>query len=194
MNVENEVSDMAQRVIDGLTTVIRNSPTGVSFIAINGYENKKGERANLLINVGMSYEKQIAKDIKTLTDLDILTVEEIEDKVLGERAKQELIASFGQPHRRQSEAQISAFGELSDALKIHHESGTVYVQGYLVKKDVIVEGNRRTTNSAPKTILKNILREKFCSTANYRQYAVESIGDMSVNGNTISFAPVRLQS
>ena len=187
-------SDFAQTVIDSINAVLENSPTGVSFSSITGYENKQGERANLLINLGVSYEKQVQKDILTLQNLDILDVDSIEDKILGERAKQQLIASFQNPDANRSRGQINAYTVLEHcpSIKVHNETGKVYIKGSIVSKKVIVEGTYPTVNSRPLTIAKNKLRKEFCSTAKYRQYMVESIGNMGVKGETIDFAPVNL--
>jgi hypothetical protein len=200
MNTENNandqrVSDLAQRVIDSLNAVITNSPTGVSFVSIKGYENSKGERANHLVNIGMDYGKQKMKDAEKLSNIDILDVEEIENKVLGATAKAELIAAFHNPNQAMSQAPIEAYTVLEHcpSIRVHNQTGSVKLQAYGVSKTVLVEGVYSEDNRREKTKIKDMLRKKYCSTANYKYFTIENIDTMGVNGDTISFDPMRVE-
>jgi hypothetical protein len=180
------ISDFAKRVINNLKGTIAKSPTGVGFVSIRGYENRYGEVSNNLINVGASYENAKKKDIEYLENLDLTTIETKTDLVTLEKARTELINSLISPDKARSNGQKNAYTNICTGLKVHNETGDVYVWGFRVKKDVIQKGDYPTVNSRPKTIAKNELR-KGMKTAKFTQYKVANIEQMNLNGDTLEF-------
>jgi hypothetical protein len=65
-------------------------------------------------------------------------------------------------------------------------SGSVYVKGYCIKKEVLVPGVYDPVNSRPKTISKNKLRKQLKNTR-FREFIVtpENLKSLSVNGRIL---------
>lgn len=186
-NVTIEISPIAKKVIDSLKATISNSPTGVSFIAINGYKNKQGEVSNNVVNVGMEYKKQVAKDIEKLKAFDILSVETKSSKVMLEKARTELINNFNKPNKKQSEAQKNAYTHITNGLKVHNESGEVYIYAYSVNKKVVVKGEYKKSNPRELTIAKNELKKLAdLTTDKFRTYIVEEIDSLTMSGKEMT--------
>lgn len=184
------VTNEAQSVINSLQNVVAKSPTGVGFVSIKGYENRYGEVSNNLINVGASYENMTKKDIEYLENLDVTKIgTDIDsdiDSVTLEKARTELINSLIKPNKNRSNGQKNAYTSITSGLKVHNETGDVYVWGYRVNKTVIKAGEYPKINSRPKTIAKNIIR-KGMKTAKFTQYKVSNIEKMKLNGETLEF-------
>ena len=77
-----ETSPAAIAIIEDIRQKIGNSPTGTSFFGIREYTNKNGETSNYTINVGVSYEKSKAADIKFLSELNVSTLKGLKSDVL----------------------------------------------------------------------------------------------------------------
>ena len=174
------------QLIVALKKAIEKSPTKVSFVSIKGYKNKNGEVANHLINIGASYLKAKEKDIQFLTELDINSFDSKLDKPLLEQAKTELISSFNKPEKNRSEGQINAYTTIIPGVKVHNESGVIYIYGYREKKEIITEGTYPVVNSTPLTKAKNELR-KSLKTGKFTQYALNEVSSIRANGETLEF-------
>ncbi len=178
------ISQRALAVITLINNAISKSPTGVSFVHVKNYKNKQNEVSNNLINVGMSYENAKVKDIEFLenlpTDLTFKSTPE-----LIEEARKTLIAAFIAPDKARSEGQIDAYERIINGLKVHKETGVLYLYGYRQKKEVIAAGEaKKPVNSAPLTIAKDELR-KHLRTGKFTQYALEVGNDIKANGETL---------
>jgi hypothetical protein len=162
------------------------SKTNVTFVSIRSYTNKYGEIANHLINVGASYSKAKERDIEFLKNLDLDSNEfEFKSaKALLIEAKQTLIESFEKPDFNRSEGQINAYTNIIKGVKVHNQTGDIYIFGYRENKTILQEGNYPIVNSKPITIAKNELR-KLLRTGKYTQYVISSIGEVRTNGETL---------
>jgi hypothetical protein len=188
MQVTIEKKDKATvgELIVNLKKAVQNSPTKVSFVSIKGYKNKFGEISNNLINVGISYQKAKQKDIEFLTNLDINSFDSKLDKALLEQARTELIQSFITPEKNRSEGQINAYTPIIDGVKVHNETGVIYIYGYREKKEILTEGTYPVVNSKPLTIAKNELRKKL-STGKFVNFSIEEITTIRANKQTLEF-------
>ncbi len=165
-----------------VTKALNESPTGVSFFGVNGYENQNGEVSNFVINIGASYQNAKKKDIVYLENLNVseeywykINVDEM-DLALFEEARIQLLASLINPNKAQSQAQKDAYTHINSAIKIHNVTDAIYIFGTRVSKHVLVKGdysNSRTSNPRPLTKAKNIIRENMKSTK-YRQFKIET--------------------
>jgi hypothetical protein len=156
-----------------ITKKVHNSPTGVTFVSVKGYENKQNEISNQLINVGVSYENAKAKDVETLANLDVTTLDtDIDTKLLIE-AKVALIKSLIAPDKARSEGQKNGYETLAKGIRVHKETRKLLVYGYIVSKDVIQKGTYKKVNSRPLTIAKNYLRKHYMKSAKFRQFYIE---------------------
>jgi hypothetical protein len=187
--MENTILESKKSAIDliiALKKAVNNSPTKVSFISIKGYKNKFGEEANHLINVGISYQKAKQKDIEFLKQLDINSFESKLDKALLEQARTELINSFIAPEKARSEGQINAYTQIIEGVKVHNDTGVIYIYGYRERKEILTEGTYPIVNSKPLTIAKNELRKKL-STGKFTQYSLDEISSVRANKETLEF-------
>jgi len=130
---------------------------GISFINISNYKNSKGEIENVLININIDYNKTKLKDIETLRNIDLNSID-FNDKILLEQAKNELINSFINPNKTQSDAQNNTYTHLANNVKIHNETNEIYVTGTKVRKTITQIGEYKEVKSKPLTVAKNILR------------------------------------
>jgi hypothetical protein len=171
-------------VIIACKKAVEKSPTKVSFVSIKGYTNKFGEEANHLINIGASYEKAKQKDIEFLRQLNVNSFESKLDKTLLEQARIELIDSFVAPQKSRSEGQINAYTNIVSGIKVHNETGEIYVYGYRERKEIIIEGTYPIVNSKALTIAKNELR-KLLKTGKFTQYVLKNVSYIKANGETL---------
>jgi hypothetical protein len=191
-NVITEViKDIAKRVFNAIKGAIENSPTGVSFVSIKGYVNSKGEESNVVINIGVSYADKKKKDIKALKKVNVLEHDELIDKVFAELCRVELIDSMENPRTMKY-----PYTHINEALKVHNDSGKVFIWGMVHTKEIIKDGvypekrvptTEKAILSAKKVKMKNILKKLFVFTSNYRMYTMTEIDTMKLNGETIEF-------
>jgi len=174
----------ALKVINAISSVLAKSPTGVSFVSIKGYTNSYGEVSNNLVNVGASLENAKKKDIETLQSLDVTTLNG--DSILLETAKVELINSFIKPDENRSQGQIDAYTIVAKGIKVHNQTGEIYVFGLRNSKTVVVEGVYPQVKSRPLTIAKNQLRKELKSNK-FTQYKLSSTAVMKMNGEELIF-------
>jgi len=140
------------------------------------------------VNIGASYENAKNKDIETLKNADILTIQTVSDKITLEKARQELIASLIKPNENRSNGQIDAYTPICKGLKVHNETGEIYVYGYGENKKIIVEGTYPKVNSRALTIAKNELKKALnLRTNKYKNFKVTNISNMKLNGDILEF-------
>ena len=166
-------SPEAVEIIKEIQEKIANSPTGVSFFAVKGYQNEQGEISNYVINVGSDFEKAKKADIKFLQNLKVATIKDAKsDVVLLEQARQELLKALIEPSKTRSEGQTDAYEHIAPNVKRHLTNGNLYVFGTRVNKNVLVKGTYPVVNSRPLTIAKDEIRELLKSTK-YRQFKLD---------------------
>jgi hypothetical protein len=180
-----QISEKALKVISMLNEAIGKSITGVSFVSVRNYSNKNGEVANHLINIGMSYEKTKQKDIAFLENIDFSKYEFKSELSVIEEARKALIASFIKPNENRSNGQIEAYYTIiPGALKVHKETGFVYIYGYREQKTIITQGTYKSVKSADLTIAKDELR-KLLKTGKFTQFSLEIGNELRANKETL---------
>lgn len=179
------ISETALKVIGLVKKAISTSPTGVSFFSVKNYKNSHGEISDNLINIGINYEKSKEQDAEFLRNLDVTTLEGVKSsKIDLEKAKVELIKAFEKPDANRSNGQIDAYTIITKGVKVHNETGLLYIYGYRVSKKVLVEGEYPKVNSSALTIAKNELR-KLLKTGKFTQYSIEVGNELTAKGETI---------
>jgi len=178
------ISSKALQVISLLNKAVKNSPTGVSFVAINNYKNSSNEVSNNLINIGASYQNAKNSDIEFLENINFSEYEFKSELSVLETAKAELIAAFIKPDENRSKGQIEAYTPICAGIKVHNETGVLYVYGYRKNKVVLQTGEYKSVNSSAKTIAKNELR-KLLKTGKFTQYALEIGNEVKAKGDTL---------
>jgi len=182
--MENMISQKAVAVINTIRKATEKSVTGVSFVSIRNYANKSGEVSNNLLNVGASYEKAKQKDIDFLTNLNVSEYEFKSELSIIEEARKELLASLIKPDENRSVGQLNAYTNIVKGVKVHNETGVLYVYGYRERKELLVKGEYKEVKSKPITIAKNELK-KLMRTGKFTQYALEIGNKVRANGETL---------
>ena len=178
------VSPKALRVINMVREAIQKSPTKVSFFSIKGYRNKEGELANYVFNIGVSYAKAKEKDLEYLRNLDI--TKEVWDSPLTliEQARTKLINSLIKPSEAHSEGQKEAYTVITEGVKVHNETGALYIYGYRVSKTVIEAVDYGADTRRALTKAQDELKKGMKSTK-YRQFIVSEAKEVKGGGETI---------
>ena len=171
-----------------LKKAIQNSPTGVSFVHLSNYKSTKNEVSNQLINVGASLQKAKERDMEYLKNLDLKTLDfKGIDSSIVETAKDELLTSLITPNQNRSDGQTNAYTYVGPNMKVHNETGKLYIAAPSVSKTVIVEGEYKKVNSQPKTIAKRII-QKGMGSAKFKLFVVDEINKIATSGDTISIS------
>lgn len=182
--METMISQKALKVILTLKSATSKSVTGVSFVSIRNYTNKFGEVSNNLINVGANYEKAKQKDIAFLENINFSDYEFKSDLSLLDEARKVLIASFIKPDENRSNGQINAYTHIVSGVKVHNETGMLYIYGHRENKQILTNGEYPIVKSKPLTIAKDELR-KLLRTGKFTQYALEIGNEVRANGETL---------
>jgi hypothetical protein len=182
--METMISQKALKVILTLKSATNKSVTGVSFVSIRNYTNKFGEVSNNLINVGANYEKAKQKDITFLENINFSDYEFKSDLSLLDEARKVLIASFIKPDENRSNGQINAYTHIVSGVKVHNETGVLYIYGHRENKQILTNGEYPIVKSKPLTIAKDELR-KLLRTGKFTQYALEIGNEVRANGETL---------
>ena len=177
-------TDKALQVIILINKAIKASPTGVSFVAINNYTNSSNEISNNLVNIGASYEKAKQADIEFLENMDFSAYEFKSELSVLREAKAELIAAFIKPNENRSNGQKDAYTPICSGIKVHNETGVLYVYGYRQNKVVLQTGEYKSVKSSALTIAKNELR-KLLKTGKFTQYSLEVGNAVKAKGDTL---------
>ena len=181
---EVAVSLKAVKVIKAVKEAIKKSPTGVTFFSINGYENANGEIADHRFNIGASYENAKQKDIKFLEELDITKQEWKSSLVLIEQARQKLINNLTNPSKNASEGQQDAYTQITSGVKVHNDTGVLYIYGLRVSKTIHKEGVYPSSNKRALTIAQDELK-KHLKTNNFRVFIISECDSIKGNGEEI---------
>lgn len=150
---------------------------GVQFISISNYTNKNGEVSNVLLNIGASLHKAKKKDVYKLENT-------VFNDPLKEIAKNEIINSLKAPLKKRSESQKDAYINICNGLRMHINTGKLYIYGLQVKKKILVRGEYPTVRNKPLTIAKNELK-KGLKSSKFRQYELSNIVNISIDGNKL---------
>jgi hypothetical protein len=174
---------------------------GATIIGINGYESKTtGEVANHQVNVNISVENAKKTDLNLLYNCSDAVVLKVADKGkialdIVRLALSELVASAEknlsakvEDRSAQSQGQTDAYIYLTPAIRLHKDTMNVHIFGQGMSKQVLVEGEYKTVNSAPKTIAKNMLKKELnLRSDKFRDFILGNVDSLKVNGTTIEF-------
>jgi len=170
---------------------------GVAFVSIKGYVSKKSDNTELqdvIININVPYGTAKEKDVEFLKGINVKDFQKETGTTIGlnilEEARTSLIGSLIAPSQSRSEGQTNAYEKVNGYMKIHKETGEVYIFGMKVRKTVKIEGDFGKDTRKVLTIAKDLFRSKMKSTK-YRQYIVTDIFDrlesIKCAGETIEF-------
>jgi len=166
---------------------------GVSFVSIREYcsdVSKNTEIADVLINVGESYENKKKADLKILQSANANDlVNENFGLALIERGIAERIESIVNPNQKRSQAQKDAYISLNEHHTIRYckETKNVLIFATLVRKTVIKESEKTPSKSNEMTLVKKYIGKALnLRTDKVRQYKLSNINaTVKVNGDTL---------
>jgi len=159
-----------------------------SFVRVLNYSNDKGngEVADYTINLGISYDNAKTSDIEFLKNPK--NIEGIDfGKALmpfSEEARAAMLESRMNPNNKQSKAQTDAYITVCPNVRVHKETGRVFIYGFVVRKDVKVKGFYDKVQSAPLTLAKKKI-EKELKATQFRQLAFDKLDTVKVKGQEI---------
>lgn len=134
-----------------------------TFIAVKGYRNEYGEIADYNLVFHFSYENALRKSIETLVKMDL-------KEPLETQARNELISSFTESLRKGAsypaledrDPTYIYFDDIDGnpvkGIKMHKETGELYLYGLIMHKRVRMPGCYPAKNQKPATVAKNKLR------------------------------------
>jgi len=157
-----------------------------TFVSVKNYCNNQGEISNYVVNVGASYANAKEADRKFLSDPS--NIAGLEFGSVAQYAEQARIALLYaiENESNQSRAQQGTYTQVFPNVRVHNETGRVYVYGNRISKEVLVPVRYREVNSAPLTIAKNIIRKNL-KTNTFRQFCVDKLVEIRMNGETLEF-------
>jgi hypothetical protein len=151
------------------------------FIAVKNYRNNEGEVSNYVINIGVDYGKAKQADTEKLKDAaNFAGLEGYSDA-----ARIALLEASLKPSK-QSKAQSDAYTQLCDNIRMHNETGRLYVNGFKISKTVVDAIEYPEVNSSALTIAKNIIRKELKATK-FRQFCFDKLVEIRMNGETLEF-------
>lgn len=165
---------------------IKNLNKGPRFISIRGYENKQGEIAHQTVLTGNCYTNVMKKDIKKLESLHY-SDQEFEQVRLEMLEKTKSNLEGGEKRSKQSQAQLDAYYVPFSGVKVHRETGEIYIQAYGIKKQVVQKGEYPERKKQRKTIIKDqIKKDANLLSAKYKQFKLGNIEEIAMEGETLT--------
>ncbi len=183
-----------RNLFDGIANL-----NGAKFITLNGYVSEKsGEIANHNILTNISVMNAKTKDFETLKNADV--------EVLSKQSKQgialeiyktalsEMLTSAEknlseniEDRTAQSQAQTDAYIHISNAIRLHKETGNIHIFGMAISKTVVKAGEpKKPVKSADKTIAKNeITKSLDLRAGKFRTFIVGNVETVKLNGETL---------
>ena len=171
---------------------------GSNFVGIRGYENSKGEIANHVVIADFNYGNAVEKDLAKLqgaTEADIQNIaKEGFSADLVKQAIQKLADSFiknsnPETASNQSIAQKDTYTKVTNSIKIHNETGQIYIYALGHSKVVVQKGEYKEKNSRELTLAQNAVKKYFdLTTAKYRNFIVDEnqLESVRITGDTIT--------
>jgi hypothetical protein len=172
---------------------------GTRFVGIREYLNSHNEISNVVVNADFNYGNAVAKDLNTLKSGTMQDVENIAfgskfNKDLVSQAINKMIESFEknqnpETQSAQSKAQQDTYTKVTNSIKMHNETGQLYIYALQVSKKVLVEGEYKEKNSKDLTLAQNAVKKYFdLSTAKYRSYVIDEnkLASVTITGDTLT--------
>jgi len=171
------------QLIDTLT-----SAKGARFVSLVYRAKGTGElaRHTLLMgaNYGAAYRADLAhyrRKLEHLQGVALFACAELCDSL-----RESLTVGIG---NNSANTRQGIFDVIVPGVKIHRETGMLYVNGFSISKQVIEPGIYKKVNSSEKTLAKNALRKEG-KLGKFREFVMDCANIVSVKGNgkTLEFA------
>lgn len=184
INIMENLTCEQKKEIKRLLNTFKNLKN-TSFATIKEYEStSSGEIANHNILINFKYENAVKKDIEKLKNITANEINEIakngnfkSDLVLF--AVNKLINSFEKNQNKEtasnsSHAQNENYFNITNSVRLHFETGRLYIYGMTISKTVLVKGEYKPVNSRELTLCQNAIKKHLnFSTTKFRQYIID---------------------
>ena len=160
---------------------------GSTFLTIKGYRDSFSQVADYSIVFNISYENALKRSIATIEALD--TPSDLE-----KRAKIELLESFNNSLTKMEETPVEEIDDCyirfpeCGGIKVHKETGALYMFGSLVHRKVLMPGTYPKKNQKPLTIAKNKMRS-LTSVGKFRTWKIDASQVDSIKVQGLSLLP-----
>lgn len=167
---------------------------GARFAGFRYTAKGSGEVSKVVVILGASLEALYRRDIDVLTEMLEITPEtdlEFEAATALLLSRRESLANGIGNNSRYVHGPLAAdtYQHIDGlpGIKIHRETGEVYVTGLVHHKEVIEPGTYKPVKSRPLTIAKRNI-EKWLPSGRFRQYSLPALTRVAANGETLEMA------
>lgn len=160
-----------------------------SFVSILNYRNEKGELSNQLINLGADYGNAKEEDSIFLLDTENINKIDFSEtlKPFAKEAWDEMLEARLAPTKatvNRSNGQTDAYITVCPNVRVHKQSGRVFIYGFQVSKTVLEAGVYKKVNSSGKTLAKKAIG-KHLKTEKFRNLAFDKLATVKLKGEEI---------
>lgn len=173
---------------------------GSQFVGIKAYRSSTtNELADHVVLANFSYYNAIQKDLKALKEATSEDVKAIATATnfstdLVKQAIDKLTQSFEnnlnpETKSNQSKAQEEIYEPINQCMKVHIETGKLFIYAMSISKQVIEKGEYKEVNSRDLTLAQNAVKKYFnFSTAKFRQFTVntDQLTGVNIDGDKIT--------
>jgi len=167
---------------------------GAKFASFVYTAKRNGEVARHTIILGASYDVMMPKDL-TIAQEKFAAMTVANSTVDEIQAVKEIVISLQERIAAHEKGEVSANYTNRDTyvavqgcagLKIHKETGELFVHGMAQTKVVLQEGTpEKPVKSSAKTIAKNSFKHEFLRESHFRQFSLLNIITVKMNGETL---------
>lgn len=191
------------QIVKEVATVIFKNIKGTSFVGVRNYTSKSSgnEVSNQTFLVGVNRVNRLKQDLEALQNFDLAPVvalygpiaEEAHleliialQKVLAPDSVKAILRAQNDKTINRSDGQKDAYIWLNAGLKMHKETGDIYVDGYCVNKTVLVAGEQKADTRRDKTKAKDLIKKLAdVKDRKYRCFKVGNKATLKLQGITL---------
>lgn len=171
-----------------LAMVAKLSNSGAKFASLT-YTNKEGETSRYTLLLGTKYENVLKSSLATVRARKANTP-------LEEEAKEAVMASISKSLQGMLTGEGNSdytcqdvYENIAPGIKVHKETGEMYISGIQVSRKVLVPGVYKPVNSKPLTLAKQAM-ERGTAKAKYRQFKLspEQLDSVRIGGKELVLA------
>jgi hypothetical protein len=159
-----------------------------TFLSVREYNNNSNELANFLISFHINYNTALQNSLVMAENYEATTK-------LEQQAKNEVVASIRKSidnYKTPIEEKEDGYERFLDfdnnyvkGIKLHIETQTLHIYGFVVSKEVIRPGTYKVVNSSVLTKAKDVIR-KDLPISKFRQFALRENNFTSIRVNRIN--------
>lgn len=181
-----------------IISFIENIIKGNQFIALKSYKsgttNKKCLRAsvsNYNLSLGASYQNAKQRSIEVLgnAQFEDNSWKYIETEEKFHEIVSTVVKQIQNPNKAMSKGQFDAYDRYFDGkVKIHKETGKIFIFAKENYKEVIVKGEYAKTKSRLSTLQKNEVKKFYnLPHTKFRNFSFKEVDVVKIGGETIEF-------